>query len=150
VTSQKSIDQFFAPGKFAIVGASRKGNKFGNSILKEFIKKGITIYPVHPEVDSIDGISAYKNFDSLPEKIESLINVVPPSETKAVVSQAKESGIKNIWLQLGSGSNEAIQYCKENDINVISGECILMFTEPVGSIHKFHKWIWKILGKLPK
>lgn len=150
MNTKKSIDQFFVPGKFAIVGASRGGKKMGNAILKEFIKKKLPIYPVHPEADSLEGIDAFKNLNSLPEKIESLINVVPPSETRMVVSLAKEAGIKNIWMQQGSQSDEAVQYCKENNINVIAGECILMFTEPVGSVHKFHKWIWKILGKLPK
>jgi len=25
-----------------------------------------------------------------------------------------------------------------------------MFAEPVKSFHAFHRWIWKLLGKLPK
>jgi predicted CoA-binding protein len=53
-------------------------------------------------------------------------------------------------MQQGSESEKAINYCNENGIDVIHGECILMFAEPVESIHKFHKWLWKIFGKLPK
>jgi hypothetical protein len=32
---------------------------------------------------------------------------------------------------------------------VVQKECILMFAEPVKSIHGIHRWIWKVLGKLP-
>jgi hypothetical protein len=35
-------------------------------------------------------------------------------------------------------------------VEVVHGQCILMFTEPVGSFHKFHRWIWKVLRKIPE
>ena len=28
-------------------------------------------------------------------------------------------------------------------------ECILMFAEPAGFLHQVHRWIWKVMGKLP-
>jgi len=58
-------------------------------------------------------------------------------------------GIKSVWFQQGSSSDEAIKFCEEKGMSVVSGECIFMFAEPVDSIHKFHRWIWKIFGKLP-
>jgi predicted CoA-binding protein len=66
------------------------------------------------------------------------------------VKEAREKGIKSVWFQQGSSSKEAVKFCVENDMSVVDGECILMFTEPVESIHKIHRWIWKIFGKLPK
>ena len=73
----------------------------------------------------------------------------PPVEAEKVVKQAYEVGIRNVWLQQGAQSDSAIQFCKDNGINVVHNECILMFAEPVASFHKFHRWVWKILGKLP-
>jgi hypothetical protein len=32
--------------------------------------------------------------------------------------------------------------------NTVHGECILMYAQPAG-IHRFHHFIWKLLGKLP-
>jgi hypothetical protein len=34
-------------------------------------------------------------------------------------------------------------------IEPVAGECILMFTDP-GGMHRFHRWIWNVLGKLPQ
>lgn len=53
-------------------------------------------------------------------------------------------------MQQGSESQAAIDFCKENKIDYVSGECIMMFSEPVQSIHRFHRGIWKLIGKYPK
>jgi hypothetical protein len=44
----------------------------------------------------------------------------------------------------------AIVSFQSHGANVIHGECILMFAEPLGTINRIHRWLWKILGKLPK
>lgn len=74
---------------------------------------------------------------------------VQPSEAEKVVKSAFEAEIKNVWLQQGAQLDSNIQFCKDNGINVVHNECILMYAEPVRSFHKFHRWVWKILGKLP-
>jgi predicted CoA-binding protein len=33
-------------------------------------------------------------------------------------------------------------------IDAVHGECIMMFAKPTG-IHRFHRWLWGVLGKLP-
>ena len=67
-----------------------------------------------------------------------------------MVREVAEAGIKHLWIQQGAESDAAIEYCREHEINVVHGECILMFAEPVGSIHRFHRWLWGVFGKLPK
>jgi hypothetical protein len=39
--------------------------------------------------------------------------------------------------------------CKEKGVEVITGECIMMFTEPLTVVHNIHKWINKAIGKYP-
>lgn len=146
--SIESIEKFFKGKTFVLAGASRNGKKFGNAILKELIKKNVEVYPVHPEVKEIEGVNCFPSISSIPKTIDSLIIVVNPDQTLALVKEANQNKIKNIWIQQGAKSEEAIEYCKEKNINVIYDECFFMFFEPVESIHKFHKWLWKILGKL--
>jgi predicted CoA-binding protein len=67
-----------------------------------------------------------------------------------VIQDAVEARIENIWIQQGSETQSAIETCKKNDINPVTGECILMYSEPVKFPHNFHRWIWKIFGKLPR
>ena len=147
---KQAIEQFLQSKSIAIVGMSSKSAKFGNLAYKELSKKDFTIYPIHPKAKKIDGVKCLTNFNDIEENIDGVLISVQPTETEKVVKSAHEVGIKNVWLQQGAQSDSAIQYCKDNGINVVHNECILMFAEPVTSFHKFHRWIWKILGKLPK
>lgn len=149
MTSQESVNNFLNCKNLAIVGVSRKKSKFGNVIYKELKKKGLNVYGVNPNMESIEGDKCYHNLKDLHGKIDAVVNVVSPAQTTEVVKEANKIGVKNIWMQQGSESEEAIQFCKENGINEIHKECILMFADPVNSIHGLHKWIWKVLRKLP-
>jgi predicted CoA-binding protein len=75
---------------------------------------------------------------------------VPRDQAEQAVQQAIAAKVPRIWLQEGSESEAALRLCQENNVPVIHGECILMFAEPVKSFHAFHRWIWKLLGKLPQ
>ncbi|MCP5061403.1 MAG: CoA-binding protein [Ignavibacteriae bacterium] len=147
--SQKSVDEFLSYKNIAIVGVSRKSSKFGNTIYKELKKKEFNVFGVNPNLENIEGDKCYKNLTELKGKIDAVVNVVSPNETLSVVKEANSIGVNNVWMQQGSELDEAINYCKENGMNEISKECILMFAEPVRSIHSLHKWIWKLFGKLP-
>ena len=149
MTSQAAVDAFLSSKNFAVVGVSRKSSKFGNVIYKDLRKKGFNVFGINPNMESIEGDKCYKNLHELKGKIDAVINVVSPSQTLDVVKEAREAGINNVWMQQGSESDEAIQFCRENGINEVHKECILMFAEPVKSFHGFHRWVWKVLGKLP-
>ena len=147
---KQPIEQFLQSKSIAIVGMSSKGSKFGNLAYKELSKKNYKLYPIHPKAKKVDGIQCSSHFNEIKDKIDGVLISVPPQEAEKVVKSAFEAGINNIWLQQGAQSDSAIQLCKNNGMNVVHNECILMFAEPVTSFHKFHRWVWKILGKLPK
>jgi len=149
-SSKQSVDQIINQKTFAIVGVSRKKEKFGHNVFTEFRKKGLKVYPINPNASEIDGEKCYPNIKELPEKPDALIITVKPEETEKVVREAAEAGIINIWMQSGTESEEAIKFCKENNINEVHKECILMFMPPVESVHKFHRFFWKLFGQLPK
>lgn len=149
MTSQAAVNRFLESKNIAVVGVSRKSSKFGNVIYKELKKKGYNLYGVNPNLEIIDGDKCYKNLKELEGKVDGVINVVSKTETESVVKEASEIGVKNIWMQQGSESEEAIKFCRENGINEVHKECILMFADPVNSIHGVHRWLWKVLGKLP-
>jgi uncharacterized protein len=147
---QEEINNFLSLKTFTIAGASRTGKKFGNSILKEMKSRNYKIFPVHFDAETIDGEKCYKDFASLPEPAEGLIISVNKKKTLEILRNAYNSGIENVWIQLMSDSKEALEYCRENNINVISKECILMHLEPVKGFHKFHKFLRRLFGKYPK
>ena len=73
-----------------------------------------------------------------------------PAQTQQVVRDAAAAGIRRVWLQQGAESAAAIRFCEENGISTVHGECILMFAEPAAFYHRAHRWVWKLLGKLPR
>jgi uncharacterized protein len=150
MVTQAKIDDFLSQRTLAIVGVSRAGNKFGNSAYKELIEKGYTVYIVHPSGEVIDGAQSYKSLGELPEQVGGVVVVVPPEQAEKVVQEAHDLGIRRIWLQPGAEATQIIEYGDRNGMSVVSGVCILMFAEPQKFFHKPHKWIMKLLGKLPK
>ena len=150
MNSKKMVEEFLAQKKIAVVGVSRKKTKFGNAIYRELKQKGYRVYPVNPNINEYEGNICYPNLLSIPEKADAVVINVPPTQTEKVVRDAKQAGINKVWLQQGSQSDEAVKFCEENGIDCVSNECILMFAQPSMFIHRAHKWIWGVLGKLPQ
>ena len=149
MNAKKLVDDFIAQKKIAVVGVSRKKTKFGNAIYKELKQKGYDVFPINPHINTFEEDTCYPDLYSLPEKVDAVVINVPPAQTEKVVREAKEAGIKKVWLQQGSKSEAAVKYCEENGIDCVSNECVLMFAQPSALIHRAHKWVWGVLGKLP-
>jgi len=149
MTSKSSIENFLSQKSIAVVGVSRNSKKFGNVIYRELKKKGYNLFPINPNAEKIEGDNCYPNLLSLPEKPDAVVINVPPDQTEKVVREIKQAQIKRVWMQQGSQSKKAEDYCLENGIDCISNECILMFAEPAGFVHRAHRWVWGVMGKLP-
>lgn len=149
MTSKSTVDAFVSEKRLAVVGLSRDGKKFGNVIYKELKSKGYQLVPVHPSADSIQGDRCFENLGAIEEPVGGVVIVVQPEQTEQVVKDAAEAGIKKVWMQQGAESKNAIQFCKDNGIAEVHGECIIMFSNPVKFPHSIHKWLWGVLNKLP-
>ena len=149
MTTRSSVEQFLSEKTLALAGASRSGKKFGNTVVKELTKKGYELLLVHPEASEIEGLTCYSDLSELPDGVGGLVLIVPPEQTERITREAAAAGIRRIWMQQGSESPTAVEFCRENGIDVIHGECILMYAQPTG-FHKFHRWIWGLFGKLPE
>ena len=148
--SKASIDEFLAQRRIAVVGFSRSGRKFGNAIFRALKAKGCQVFPVNPQATTIEGEPCYLRVQELPEAIEGAVLVIRPSETKKVVQDIAQTCIRRVWLQPGSESIPAVTFCRETGISVIYGECLLMFLEPTAFVHRMHRCVKRLLGRLPK
>jgi predicted CoA-binding protein len=150
MTTKHAVNNFLKNKSIAVVGVSRDKKKFGYAVYKGLKDKGYNVVAVNPNINEVDSEKCYPTLSSISEKVDGVLLVVPPQQSEKVVKEAREKGIESVWFQSGSSSKEAVKFCVENDMSVVKDECILMFTEPVESIHKFHRWILKIIGKMPK
>ena len=150
MVTQQTIDEFLSCKVLAVVGVSGARRGFGYAVYKDLKMKGYAVYPVNPNAGSIDGDPCYPNVSTLPEGVEGLILVVPPEVTEQVVREAAIVGLKRVWMQQGAESDNAVRFCESAGITVIYGECIMMFAEPKVFPHRTHRWVHKIMGKLPQ
>ena len=127
MTIEKQLEQFLAAPMFAVVGASTNRDKYGNKVLRCYQQNNRPVIPVHPKEKQIEGIDCVASIADLPAEVESLSVITPPKITEKIVEQAADKGIKNIWMQPGAESPAAVQYCKEQGINIIAdGSCLLV------------------------
>jgi len=145
----KQINEFLDSQPIALVGASRNPKKFGYSAFKELKEKGMKIIPVNPLADEILGEKSYPNLKMLPAEVQCIIVFTKKDKTASVIREAKERGIKHIWIQQMADNKEALDELKDSGINYITGQCILMHYKP-HSIHKFHGSLKKFFGSFPK
>ncbi len=150
INSKQTIQEFIALKYIAVVGVSSNKDKFGSMVYRDMKAKGYKVTAVNPKLDMVEGDRCFAGLGALPTKPEGVILVIPPTETVAVIEEAARLGIKYIWLQQGANSPEGEAKCAELGLKVVSGECVFMFLEPVESIHGFHRFIWKLFGKMPK
>lgn len=150
MTTRAAVDDFLAQRTLAVVGVSRKGQKFGNMAFRELKKKEYQVFAVNPNAEEIEGERCYPGLKALPKEVGGVLIVVPPEQTEQVVRDAAEAGIRRVWMQQGAESESAIRFCEEEGISAVHGECILMFAEPTGFGHRMHRWVWGLLGKLPE
>jgi len=124
---QKMITEFLnKKNVFAVVGASRNPKKYGHQVYKDLRNAGYRVYPVNPNTNEILGDKCYPSLEALPVKPDVADLVVPPKITEQVVKTCKKLGIKKVWMQPGSESETAINFCTENDMHVIHGVCVMI------------------------
>jgi uncharacterized protein len=149
MATKAAVDDFLSGRTWAVVGASRDPKKFGSAAYRE-LKKTYHLIPVNPKAETVDGDRCYPSLQALPEPVDGVLILVPPTQTEGVVREAHAAGIRRVWMQQQTESDEAIRYCQENGISEVHGECILMHAQNTAFYHRMHRWVWGVTGKLPK
>jgi len=108
----------------AVVGHSEKPHRTSYQIANYLRQKGYVIYPVNPSIETIDGETSYPDLASLPERPD-MVNVFRRAEhLKAIVEAANRVGAGSVWAQLGVHDGTAVDYAKDNNLPIITNQCI--------------------------
>jgi predicted CoA-binding protein len=143
------VHEFLAHLRIAVIGVSEDPKKFGNVIYRALIQHGYDALPVNPSAPMIDGVRCYPDLASIPGDLARVIVAVRPEGSAQAVRDCIARGITDIWLFEGLGApgantDEAVELCRTNNINVIAGACPLMFLEPVSGFHRLHRGMRKL------
>jgi predicted CoA-binding protein len=62
MSSKVLIEEFVSQPTLALMGMCRSGRKFGNFAYRALVSKGYRVYPIHPDVKSINGVRCFSDF----------------------------------------------------------------------------------------
>lgn len=114
---KKEIPKFFDQSKsFAVIPVKNNPDSIGYKIFKN-LKNNFNVFPISQEKELL-GEECYSNISQLKE-INSVIIVTKPEKTLAICKECFQNNITNLWIEMGSESEEALKFCKENNIKTI-------------------------------
>jgi predicted CoA-binding protein len=127
MTIPERIDTFLDADAFGVVGASSKPHKYGNKVLRCYLQNQRAVVPVNPVEKLIEGLACAASVTDLPDHVGSISIITPPQVTEKVVEEAIARGIRNVWMQPGAESAQAVAACEDAGINIIAdGSCVLV------------------------
>ena len=110
---------------WAVLGATTRTDKFGYKIFKHLVNKGYTVYPVNPNITSIDGVPCYPSLQDLPVVPTVVDFVVPEKVGLEALDSCKALGVKTVWLQPGADKPAVLAKAKEVGLDYIQ-DCVLV------------------------
>lgn len=112
----------------AVVGLSPKPKRPSHSVSKAMQAFGYTIIPVRPAVDEVLGEKAYSDLESIPESLQSKIDMVDvfraPEKISPIIDACIKLRVPLIWLQDGVVNEAEALRAQEAGIQVIMDRCV--------------------------
>jgi predicted CoA-binding protein len=152
---QQQAAAFLACGRIALVGASDNPKNFGGQVRKALVDQGIDVVAVHPTATTVGGQPAYASLTEVPGQVDGVLVMITGDAVLDVIRAAHDRSCPKVWLFKGIGapgasSDEAVQLCAELGLDVVAGACPLMFLQPVGAVHRIHRFFRKLNGSVGK
>lgn len=111
----------------AIVGASDNPARASYFVLRYLKMHGYTVYPVNPNLKSVDEEKAYPNLAEL-VKAHGVPDVVDvfrrPEALPDLVEEAIAAGVKTLWLQYGVVNQAAIDRADRAGLTLVVDRCM--------------------------
>ena len=92
----------------AVIGASADRTKFGNKAVRAYLRRGWTVYPVHPHATEIEGLRAYPSLRDVPAPLDRVSLYLPPDTGLAVLDDLAAVPHKEFYVNPGAESPQLI------------------------------------------
>ncbi|MFW5961726.1 MAG: CoA-binding protein [bacterium] len=117
------IEKTMKMKNWAVVGATTKETRYGYKIVKKLNENNYNVFPVNPKFEEVNGLKCYDDLNSIDSQIDVVDMVVNPKTGIKVMKEINKIGIKYVWLQPGTRSQEIRDFAAENDIELVES-CI--------------------------
>ncbi|NVM35641.1 MAG: acetate--CoA ligase family protein [Candidatus Lokiarchaeota archaeon] len=130
------ISFFFNPESIAVIGASEKEGKVGNTVLNNIINSGYDkkIYPINPRANEICELPCFKSILDVPDNIDIAIFVIPSKFVNGAAEECGKKGVKGLII-ISAGFKEIggegvdreeklIEISKRYNMRVLGPNCL--------------------------
>lgn len=130
-----SLSSLLEPKSIAIVGASDNPERIGGRPLKYMLEREFSgvIYPINPNRETVQGVKAYADINSLPVCPDVAIVALESTKVPDAIKQLKEIGVKNAvifssgFAEVGAEGNRL-----QDEILEIAGDMRLLGPNSLG------------------
>ena len=152
--SLETIEEFLAQKRIAVVGISREPKHFSVTLFEELCRRGYDVVPVNPNAPQVLGRRCFGRVQDIQPRVDAALLMTSPEVTDAIVKDCAEAGIRRVWMYRAGGkgavSRRAVEFCRQNGIEVVPGQCPFMFWRDAETGHRLHGFIRKITGRYPR
>ncbi|MEP7011976.1 MAG: acetate--CoA ligase family protein, partial [Acidobacteriota bacterium] len=94
----RPLDPLFSPRSIAVIGASRRRDSIGYSLLHNLVANEFAgaIYPVNPLAKAIHSLRCYPTIGAIPDPIDLAVIVVPKEAVLGAVDECLKHGVKGL------------------------------------------------------
>ncbi len=144
--SIRKLDAFFNPCSVAVIGATKKVDKAGHVIFKNFATNKLRgvfkgkLYPVNPGEDSILGFKCYASIKDVPDEIDLIAIIVPAKIVPSIIEEAATKKVKAAII-ISAGFKEVgnteleeqvVAAAKRGGIRVLGPNCLGIYYSKTG------------------
>ena len=110
----------------AMVGESNDHYYSSYQVAQYLKQMGYTVYPVNPNIKSVDGDRSYDSLSDVPEPIDIVDVFRDPMHLDGIVDEAIAAGARTLWAQLGvvTSNQEPERKAKNAGLKVVSNRCM--------------------------
>ena len=107
----EKLDRIFNPQHVAVVGASEREGSIGSKILRNLMTLGFAgrVFPVNPNRQVIQGLTAYPRISLLPERVDLAIIATPADSVPSIVEECGVTGVSGVVI-VSAGFKETGQH----------------------------------------
>ncbi|MBK5218356.1 MAG: GNAT family N-acetyltransferase [Thermoleophilia bacterium] len=144
----EAVRAFLEPRSIAVVGASRRPDSVGGSVLRNLLASGFSgaLHAINPAATEVQGLPALAGIEEISGEVDLAIISVPSNKTLAVAHQCAAKGVRALVV-LSAGFSESgdegarrerelLDVCRTAGMRLIGPNCLgVLNTDPEHSLN---------------
>lgn len=110
-----------------VLGAGSDRSRFSNKAVRCYAQLGFTVYPVNPKETEVEGWMAFPDIGAVDGRADLLLLYVRPEVGLKVIDQAPARGVRDVYVNPGSGNPDLVGRIRELGMNPIEA-CSIVAT----------------------